>query len=120
MSLTGLGCTHKIDVTDLDKDFLLLLSDREKQALQADKSQNVFNVILEKDEIRIEKFSHSANVHKQVVESSNHLSFTNLPLLLNSLVSKKIGLLGKADGLAVLSETSAKIINFLHEPRRRN
>jgi hypothetical protein len=42
-------------------------------------------------------------------------NFMDLPLILNFVFSRRIGLFGEADGLDPLLKTSATMINFFNE-----
>ena len=66
-----------------------------------------------KDKTRIDRFVDRANVHKHLLHSANHLNFTDLPLILNSVFSKRFGLFGEGDGLDLSLKISAIMIDFL-------
>jgi hypothetical protein len=63
----------------------------------------------------IERLATKANLEKLVFKSTNHTSFTDLSIFINPTLGKKLGLLGDVDGLRVLSETSAIMINFFNK-----
>jgi hypothetical protein len=67
------------------------------------------------DKTRIDQFARHANVRKYVLHSASHFNFMDLPLILNPLVSKRIGLFGEADRLDLLLKTSATMIDFFNE-----
>lgn len=112
VNLDGFLYMEEIDVTGMEKEFLLILSNRDKYAPQSNKSQNSFDVIMAKDKTRIDRFVDHANVHQHLLHSANHLNFMDLPLILNSAFSKHFGLFGEGDRLDLLLRTSAIIINF--------
>ena len=65
-----------------------------------------------KDKIQREQLAAKANLQQFSFPSASHFNFTDLPLVIRSLVGKKIGLFGNIDGLEVLSKTSAKMISL--------
>jgi dienelactone hydrolase len=111
-NLDGFLYMDRIDIAGIEKEFLLMLSNRDKYALQGYKSQNSFDVVMAKDKTRIEQFARHANVYKHFLHSANHFNFMDLPLILNPVFSKRIGLFGEADRLDLLLNTSATMIDF--------
>ncbi|BAZ46043.1 hypothetical protein NIES4102_30710 [Chondrocystis sp. NIES-4102] len=115
VNLDGFLYMDGINVVDTEKEFLLMLSDRDKYTLQRNKPQSIFDVIMAKDKIRIEQFACNKNVHKHLLPWANHFNFLDLPLILNPAFSKLLGLFGQTDGLDLLSKTSATMIDFFNE-----
>jgi dienelactone hydrolase len=118
VNLDGFLYMDRIDIAGMGKEFLLMLSNRDKYkyASQEDKTQNSFDVVMAKDKTRIDQFARHANVHKHVLHSASHFNFMDLPLILNPLFSKRIGLLGEVDRLDLLLKTSATMIDFFNKP----
>ena len=46
--------------------------------------------------------------------STEHINFTDLPIIINPLVGKAIGLVGGEDGLEILLKSSAEMIKFFN------
>ncbi len=115
VNLDGFLYMDKIDITGIKKEFLLMLSNRGKYAPQGNKPPNSFDVVMVKDKTRIERLANHANVHQHLLHSANHFNFMDLPLILNPLFSKRIGLFGEADGLDLLLKTSGTMIDFFNE-----
>ena len=63
----------------------------------------------------MDKLAAKANLQQQIIPLTTHYSFTDLSILINSTIGKKLGLLGQADGLDTLSQTSKIIIKFFNE-----
>jgi dienelactone hydrolase len=114
VNLDGFLYMDQIDIAGTGKEFLLMLSDRDKYSSRGNKPQNSFDVVMAKDKIRIDRFARHANVHKHLLQSANHFNFMDLPLILNPVFSKCIGLFGEVDRLDLLLKTSAKMIGFLN------
>jgi hypothetical protein len=51
-----------------------------------------------------DKLADKANIQKTLFESTTHYGFTDLSILINPSIGKKIGLLGQLDGLTILRE----------------
>jgi dienelactone hydrolase len=115
VNLDGFLYMDRIDIAGTGKEFLLMLSNRDKYASQGNKPQNSFDAVMAKDKIQIAQFARHANVHKHLLHSANHFNFMDLPLILNPVFSKHIGLFGEADGLDLLLKTSATMIDFFNE-----
>lgn len=114
-NLDGFLYLDQIDVASTGKEFLLILSDRDKYASQGSKPSNSFDVVMAKDKIRIDRFAQHANVNTQLLPSTKHVSFMDFALILNPLFSKRIGLFGEADRLDLLLKTSAAMIDFFDD-----
>lgn len=114
VNLDGFLCMDKIDIAGIEKEFLLILSNRDKYASQGDKTPNIFDVLMAKDKIRIAQFTRHDNVYKHLLDSANHWNFMDLPLIINSLFSKRFDWFGEEDGFDLLSKTSSTIIDFFN------
>jgi alpha-beta hydrolase superfamily lysophospholipase len=114
-NLDGFLYMDQVDIAATRKEFLLMLSNRDKYTFQGGKSQNSFDVVMAKDKTRIEQFTRHSNVRKHLLDSASHFNFWDLPLILNPLFSKRIGLFGETDGLDLLLNTSATMIGFFNE-----
>jgi dienelactone hydrolase len=116
-NLDGFLYMDQIDIASTGKEFLLILSNRDKYkyASQENKPQNSFDVVMAKDKIRIDQFASHANAHKHLLHLASHFNFVDLPLILNPIFSKRIGLFGEEDGLDLLLKTSATMIAFFNE-----
>ena len=115
VNLDGFLCMDQIDVSGMEKEFLLILSNRHKYASKGDKAPNIFDFLMAKDKTRIERFTRHDNVHKHLLNSANHWNFMDLPLIINPLLSRRFGWFGEADGLDLISKTSATMIDFFNE-----
>ncbi len=115
VNLDGFLYMNEINIAGTEKEFLLMLSNRDKYAPQGNKPPNSFDVVMAKDKIRIDQFARHANVRKHLLQSANHLNFMDLPLILNPVFSKHISLFGEVDGLDLLLKTSVTMIDFFNE-----
>lgn len=115
VNLDGFVYMDNINIAGVNKEFLLMLSNRDKYARQRNKPPNSFDVVMVKDKARIEQLASHANVHQHLLHSANHFNFMDLSLILNPLVTKRIGLFGEADGLDLLLKTSTTMIDFFNE-----
>jgi hypothetical protein len=95
-----------------DKKLLLINSDREKYKPKNKKSLRQYDAIVAIEKLWMDKLAHQANLQKQIIESTTHYNFTDLSILINPAIGKKLGLLGKVDGLKILSQTSKIMIDF--------
>lgn len=110
----GFFYMDEIDI-DPNKEFMLIQPDREKYVSKGSKYQLKFDLMMEKDKIRIEQLSGNGNFHHRLLSSATHISFMDLPLIINPTINQPIGLFGKADGLDVLLKTSALAIDFFNK-----
>jgi dienelactone hydrolase len=114
-NLDGFLYMDRVDIANIGKEFLLLLSDRDQYASRGNNPQNSFDVVMAKDKIRIDQFARHANVRKHQLHLANHFNFMDLSLIVNPLFSKRISLFGEVDGLDLLLKTSATMISFFDE-----
>ena len=116
VNLDGYFYIDEIDLSRTEKDFLLILSNREKYTLDDGKSQSTHQAMMAKDKVRIQQLAGNANLKMLKLESASHFSFLDLPLMINPKLKKTIGLVGEADPLVILSKTSAIGIDFFNRP----
>ena len=113
VNLDGFLFMDRIDVASIEQEFLLILSNRDKQASSVSKSTNIFGALMAQDRTRIERFTSHDNVHKEIFDSASHWSFLDLALMINPRFSDRFSWFSRENGLALLSQTSATIIDFL-------
>lgn len=97
------------------KELLKLTADRDKYRPKNKTAQIKYDSFIIKDKIEIEKLSVKASIHKLSFEGANHLNFTDLSIIIKPVFGKMIGLVGKTDGLKLLSETSKIMIDFFNK-----
>jgi dienelactone hydrolase len=97
------------------KKLLSVNADREKYKPKAKKSLHQYDAIITIDKLWMDKLAAKANLQQQIIESTTHYSFTDLSILINPRIGRKLGLLGRSDGLSILSETSKTMIDFFNE-----
>jgi dienelactone hydrolase len=115
VNFDGFFYMEEIDLSWTEKEFLLIQPSRNKSGSKRGKSQNEFDLLMAKDNVRIEKLSGNANFNHLLFHSVTHMSFMDLPLVINPSFNKLISLFGKADGLNLLLETSAVTMNFFNK-----
>jgi Platelet-activating factor acetylhydrolase, isoform II len=104
------GAFIDADFTNYEsKKLLLIQADRHKLSENNKKIKS----LLDRDEVQIEKLSTRASLQKRSLRLSNHLDFTDLPLIINLAFAKAIGLTSEVGGLKFLKETAAVVIDFL-------
>jgi Platelet-activating factor acetylhydrolase, isoform II len=97
------------------KKLLSVNADREKYKPKEKKSLRQYDAIIAIDKLWMDKLAAKANLQQQIIESTTHYSFTDLSILINPKIGRKLGLLGRSDGLSILSETSKTMIDFFNE-----
>lgn len=112
IDLDGYFYMDEIDLSCTEKDFLLVLSNREKYTIDDGKSQATHQAMMAKDKIRIHQLADNANFKTLKLDSASHFSFLDLPLMVNPKLRKTIGLVGDTDPLVILSKTSRIAIDF--------
>jgi pimeloyl-ACP methyl ester carboxylesterase len=115
VNLDGFLYMDRIDITGTGKEFLLMLSDRDKYAPQGNKPQNIFDVLMARDKIRIDRLARYSNVRQELLKSARHISFMDLPLIVHPISSKYMGLFGEGDRLDLLLKTSTRMMDFFEE-----
>ncbi|WP_310483555.1 hypothetical protein [Chamaesiphon sp. VAR_48_metabat_403] len=98
----------------IGKKLLSINADREQYKPKDKKSLRQYDAIITIDKLWMDKLDNKANLQKQIIESTTHYSFTDLSILINPAIGRKIGLLGRSDGLSILSRTSKTIIDFFN------
>ena len=97
------------------KKLLSVNADREQYKPKDKKSLRQYDAMMTINKLWMEKLDDKANLQKQIIESTTHYSFTDLSILINPAIGRKLGLLGQADGLKILAETSKLTIDFFNE-----
>ncbi|WP_373547015.1 hypothetical protein [Chamaesiphon sp.] len=115
VNFNGYFYIDEIDFSYPEKEFLLMLSNREKYTIDDGKSQSVHNSMMAKDRTRIQQLAGNANLQVLTQESASHFSFLDLPLMINPRLSKKIGSYGETDPYSLLSKTSAIASDFFNK-----
>ncbi len=109
VNFDGFFFMEEIDLSCLDKEFLLIQPDRHKSRTDE------FGLLMAKDSLRITELADSPNFHHLLFPAVTHLSFLDLPLVLNPIFSKKMSLFGKADGLDLLQRTARVTMDFFNK-----
>jgi Platelet-activating factor acetylhydrolase, isoform II len=112
VNFDGYFYIDEIDISYPEKEFLLILSHREKYTIDGGKSQSIYNSMMAKDRTRIQQLAGNVNLQVLTLESASHFSFLDLPLMINPILSKKIESFGGIDPHSLLSKTSAISIDF--------
>jgi predicted dienelactone hydrolase len=116
IDLDGTYVDLDLEIADYaGKKLLLIHSDREKYKPKNKVGIHQYNAMIAIDEQWTDKLGIKANLQKTLFESTTHSGFTDLSILINPAIGKKIGLLGQSDGLTVLKESARVMINFLNE-----
>lgn len=116
IDLDGTCVDLDLEIADYTKSRLLLIyADREKYKPKNKKGIHQYNEMMAIDKKWTDKLNDKANLQKIWFRATTHYSFTDLPILINSTISKKIGLAGQADGLTVLLESARVMIDFLNK-----
>ena len=102
-----------IDTEYTDKELLLVCADRDKFRPKDLKMRLPYDQIMKRDALRIDQLANKANLKRIMLPMTDHLNFTDVPLIIRPVVAKSIGLVGKVDGLEILLKTSAIAIDFL-------
>jgi Platelet-activating factor acetylhydrolase, isoform II len=100
-----------------NKKLLFIHSDREKYP--KDKNRKCWmDIISAGDEIRIENLSTEANLQIIAFQLSEHLDFSDLPLLITiPALVRSSGLIGDCDGRKLLKETATIAIEFFNNEK---
>jgi DNA-binding sugar fermentation-stimulating protein len=97
------------------KKLLLIHSDREKYKPKNKAVIHQYNAMIAIDKKWTNKLADKANLQKTLFESTTHYGFTDLSILINHAIGKKIGLLEQTDGLTMLRESARVMIDFLNK-----
>ncbi len=107
-SLGGSSVNYK------SKKLLFIHSDREKYPKDKN-TKRWMDIISAGDEIRIEQLSTKANLQRISFPLTEHLDFSDLPLLITiPALIRSIGLIGDGDGRKLLKETATISIDFFN------
>jgi Platelet-activating factor acetylhydrolase, isoform II len=109
-------CMYANDESYDRKKLLMINSDIDKQRPKQEKKRDKYDRMMAIEKLRIEQLSAKVNLKEISFKSSTHGSFTDLPIIIRSIVAKKIGFTGDRDGLELLSTTSQVMIDFFNEP----
>jgi dienelactone hydrolase len=115
VNFDGFFFMEEIDLSCLDKEFLLIQPDRRKSKAKDKKSQDEFSLMMAKDSLRITELADSPNFHHLLFPSVTHGSFFDLPLIINPIFSKTMSLFGKADPLDLLLKTARVTMDFFNK-----
>jgi hypothetical protein len=97
-----------------NKKMLFIHSDREKYPKDKNRKRWM-DIISAGEEIRIENLSTKVNLQRIAFPLTEHLDFSDLPLLITiPALVRSIGLMGERDELKLLKETSAIAIEFFN------
>jgi dienelactone hydrolase len=100
-----------------DKELLVIYADRERYKL-AEKNKNnrrLYDANFAIDKKWMDILATKTDVQKLTIDRTTHSSFTDLGILINPAIGRKIGLLGQADELSILAETSKIMIDFFNQ-----
>jgi Platelet-activating factor acetylhydrolase, isoform II len=97
------------------KRLLSINSDRERYKPKDKKRLRQYEPIIAIDKFWMDKLAIKGALQQQIIEFTTHYSFTDLSLLINPVIGRKMGLLDRSNGLSILSETSKTMINFFNE-----
>ncbi len=115
VNFDGFFFMEEIDLSCLDKEFLLIQPERHKSRAKDKKSQDGFSLLMAKDSVRITELAGSSNFHHLLFPSVTHMSFLDLPLIINPIFSKTMSLFGKADALDLLLKTARVTMNLFNK-----
>ena len=115
VNFDGFFFMEEIDLSCLDKEFLLIQPDRRKSKAKDKKSQDEFSLMMAKDSLRITELADSPNFHHLLFPSVTHMSFMDLPLVINPTFTKTMSLFGKADPLDLLLKTARVTMDFFNK-----
>jgi Platelet-activating factor acetylhydrolase, isoform II len=97
------------------KKLLSINADRDRHKPKDKKKLRQYDSIIAIDKSWMDKLAAKADLQQQIVKLTTHYSFTDLSLLINPVIGRKMGLLDRSDGLSILSETSKTMIDFFNE-----
>jgi dienelactone hydrolase len=116
IDLDGICIDLDLEIADYAKsDLLLIYADREKYKPKNKQGIHQYDAMIAIDKKWTDKLADKANLQKIWFESTAHCSFTDLSILIDPTIGKKIGLLGQSDGLTTLKESARVMIDFLNE-----
>ena len=105
---------------DIDADYsktelLLAHADRYRYRPKNKKMQSNYDSMVSRDKTRLEQLSFNTNLTHLKFNLANHFNFSDLSIIIKPILTKTIGLVGKTDGLKLLSQTSSMMIDFLNK-----
>ena len=103
------------DTNYTGKRLLLIHADRDRYRPKNKTAQTQFDTILSGDKLQIQNLSDKADLQMLVFDRSNHVNFTDIPIIIQPRLAKAMGLIGEIDGLELLLETSRVIIKFFNK-----
>jgi dienelactone hydrolase len=116
VNLDGAFVNLEIENADYSgKKLLYINHDRERYKPKGKKSLSQYNAIITIYDLWMDKLAAKSNLQKQIIELTTHYSFTDLSILINPAIGRKLGLLGQADGIVVLRVTSKIMIDFFSQ-----
>lgn len=116
IDLDGTCVDLDLEIADYTgKKLLLFYSDREKYKPKSKVGIHQYNAMIAIDKKWTDKLLVKSDLQKILFEATTHSGFTDLSILINPIVGKKIGLLGQADGLTMLLKSLRVMIDFLNE-----
>ncbi len=100
-----------------DKKLLVIYADRERYKLAEKNTNNrrLYDANFAIDKKWMDILATKTDVRKLTIDRTTHSSFTDLGILINPAIGKKIGFLGQADGLDILLETSRIMVDFFNQ-----
>jgi Platelet-activating factor acetylhydrolase, isoform II len=115
IDLDGAYVDLDLEIADYaGKKLLLIHSDREKYKPKNKLGVHQYSAMIAIDKKWTDKLGVKADLQKTLFESTTHSGFTDLSILINPAIGKKIGLLGRSDGLTILRESASIMIDFLN------
>ncbi|WP_310429293.1 hypothetical protein [Chamaesiphon sp. VAR_48_metabat_135_sub] len=105
----------EIDVDYSKTELLLAHADRDRYRPKNKKMQSNYDSMVSRDKIRLEQLSFKANLTHLKFNLANHFNFSDLSIIIKPILTKTIGLVGKTDGLKLLSQTSSMMIDFFNK-----
>jgi cephalosporin-C deacetylase-like acetyl esterase len=105
----------EVSMSCIEKDFSLILPNRNKTTPKEIKYQSKYDLMMAKDKEKIEQLFGNTNFNALLLESASHVSFSDIPLIINPAFSRMIGLFGGTDGRDLLSRTSMIMIDFFNK-----
>lgn len=116
IDLDGTCVDLDLDIADYTKSKLLLIyADREKYKPKNKQAIHQYDAMIAIDKKWTDKLAATADLQKIYHKLTSHNNFTDLSILINPTIGKKIGLLGQSDGLTTLRESAKAMIDFLNE-----
>jgi hypothetical protein len=94
---------------------MVIYADRERYQL-AEKNENnrrLYDANFAIDKKWMDILAAKIDVRKLMLDRTTHSSLTDLGILINPAIGRKIGLLDRSDGESILLEASTIMINFL-------